>query len=398
MSSKKSRIIYIADIRFPMERANAIQSVNTCHALAEHGNEVFFLVRKMNDLTDEECLAYYGLKPHPDLHLKRLKVINSGKSFFIWKMSFILSSLLTLLKLSFTSKKLIYFTRDLRLAWIYRKISHFFRAKVIFEAHTINYRHFEEIHTLYSSMKLTEKRKLRKKKRLENAVYKRMDGIIVITEHLKQQLIVDFSPKCEVIVVRDAAKPTKEFKPRKDRSGVYYIGQLYPWKGVDLLLESFKKIEDERLYIVGGLEYEDDLKNLKKYAEKLGIREKVIFKGTVPHSEVAQYVRKAKICAIPLPFSQIAAYYTSPMKMFEYLAEGKAIVASDLPSLAEVLENRKNAVLFKPGSEKSLTHALKTVLENDSLREKLEKNAWKTSHLFSWEKRAEKITSLINSI
>ncbi|MBN2136110.1 MAG: glycosyltransferase family 4 protein [Acidobacteria bacterium] len=397
MNNNDIRIIYIADIRFPMERANAIQSIHTCHALAEKGADVNFIVRKMDKKPDENSLAFFGLKPHENLKLKRVRVVNSHGSYLLWKISFLISSFCTIVRLSFTRKKLVYFTRDLRIAQLYSLIAKFFGAKVIFEAHTISHKHFAEIHTLYTSAKHLHERKIEKKRKLEKKVYSRMDGIIVITDHLKTQMEADFAPKCKIAVVRDAAKSPAKFPEFKDEKGICYIGQLYPWKGVDLLVDSMRNIEKEKLYIIGGLEFENDLKNLRKKVREYNIEDRVIFVGTVPHKEVKRYMEQAKVCVIPLPFSQIAAYFTSPMKMFEYLAAGKAIVASELPSLCEVLEDGKNAVLFKPGDEKSLTEQLHKVLEDEKLRRNLKRNAWETSKDHTWAKRAESILGLIKS-
>ena len=394
---RKMRLIYIADIRFPMERANAIQSINTCHSLARRGIEVYFVVRKMDDRTDWECLEYYGLKPIKNLKLKRVRVINNHRSFFIWKMSFLISSILNVFKMSFTRKRLIYYTRDLRIASIFSKMAKLFGAKTIFEAHTINHRNFAEIHTLYSSETKLPMRKIRRKERFEGRVYKKMNGLLAITDNLKKQIEADFSPKCEIAVVRDAAEPVKEREPEKVE-GICYIGQLYPWKGVDILIQAMKSIKDEKLYIIGGLEYENDLENLKKLAEELNVSNRVKFIGTIPHKKVLDYVKKAKVCVIPLPFSQIAAYYTSPMKMFEYLAAGKAIVASDLPSLGEVLTHEKNALLFKPADSKSLVKQIKRLLKDDDLRKRLEENAWEDSQKYSWQSRARQISKYINNI
>ena len=72
----KDSLIYPANIRFPMERANAIQIVHTCYALANKGVATYLLVRRMDSRTTEECLKFYGLKPHTNLHIIRLPVLN----------------------------------------------------------------------------------------------------------------------------------------------------------------------------------------------------------------------------------------------------------------------------------------------------------------------------------
>ena len=394
----KIRLIYITDIRFPMERANAIQTINTCHSLAKQGIEVYLFVRKMDDKKDEECLDYYGLKPIRNLKIIRLKVSKRNQHFL--RLSFLVKSFLKIALLSCTRKKKIYYTRDLKYAYIYSFIGKIFRAKTIFEAHTVSHRHTAEIHTLYNGYQASATNEdLRRKMIVEGKIYSKIDGVVAITEHLKRQIMDDFNPKCRMVVVRDAANPLEAPNTEDKLDGIFYIGQLYPWKGVDILLKSMCSVNGgEKLNIVGGLEYENDLDNLKRLAMLLKIEDKVNFIGNVPHSEVSEYIRKAKICVIPLPFSQIAAYYTSPMKMFEYLAAGKAIVASNLPSLAEVLKDGYNALLCKPDDPVTLAKAVNKLLKDDKLRNKLSQNAWKDSHKYSWDNRALMIKSFLIDI
>ena len=68
------KLVYLADIRFPMERANGIQTIETCHALARRGVDVELVVRRSDGRSDEACLAFFGLAPHPKLRLRRLGI------------------------------------------------------------------------------------------------------------------------------------------------------------------------------------------------------------------------------------------------------------------------------------------------------------------------------------
>src|SRR3990172_2189641 len=62
-------LLYLADIRFPMERANGIQTIETCHALARDGVSVELLVRRSDSRSDASCFEFFGLAPHPNLRL-----------------------------------------------------------------------------------------------------------------------------------------------------------------------------------------------------------------------------------------------------------------------------------------------------------------------------------------
>ena len=86
--------------------------------------------------------------------------------------------------------------------------------------------------------------------------------------------------------------------------------------------------------------------------------------------------------------------YTSPLKLFEYMASKRPIIASDLPSIREIL-NTENAILVKPGSAKALANAIKFALENPDFCAKISKQAYKDVQKYTWEKRAKRILEFI---
>lgn len=83
------------------------------------------------------------------------------------------------------------------------------------------------------------------------------------------------------------------------------------------------------------------------------------------------------------------------LKLFEYLACGTPIVASDLPINKEVLRNKENALLFSADDPKALAQAIKTVFRNPKLADKISKNALRDSQKYSYENRAKKIINLL---
>ena len=90
----------------------------------------------------------------------------------------------------------------------------------------------------------------------------------------------------------------------------------------------------------------------------------------------------------------ISKYYTSPMKLFEYMAVGRPIVASHIPSIAEIL-NEENSVLVKPDDPEALARGIRFVLENNEFAEKISSQAYIDVQKYTWEARAKLISDFI---
>ena len=111
--------------------------------------------------------------------------------------------------------------------------------------------------------------------------------------------------------------------------------------------------------VVGGHPGEADLARLERRANELGLGPRVAFTGMVRPREVAARLEPADVLVLPNPATAASERYTSPLKLFEYLALGRPIVASDLPAFREVVRHRENALLFEAGSAPALAAAVR---------------------------------------
>jgi glycosyltransferase involved in cell wall biosynthesis len=175
---------------------------------------------------------------------------------------------------------------------------------------------------------------------------------------------------------------------------VAYAGHLYAWKGVDLLLEAIARIPDARGLIIGGHPQEPDLARTRSMAEQLGIAERVTFTGLVEPSRVPELLMQADVLVLPNPASAISTRYTSPLKLFEYMAAGRPIVASDLPSIREIVRDNLNALLVPPGDVTAMAHAIERLLADPSLADRLAHAALQEVPQYSWQRRAEQLEAL----
>jgi len=97
---------------------------------------------------------------------------------------------------------------------------------------------------------------------------------------------------------------------------------------------------------------------------------------------------------MPFPFNEHYAYFMSPLKMFEYMASQRPIVATNLPSTREVL-NENNAVLVEPDDSEKLAKGIKKVLDNKELSQKIAEQAYLDVKKYTWEKRVKDIIKLL---
>ena len=112
--------------------------------------------------------------------------------------------------------------------------------------------------------------------------------------------------------------------------------------------------------------------------------------GQVPPFDAPEWMRACDAVVIPWRFTQFSAYATSPLKLFEYMASGTPIVASDLPSLREIVDD-KNTIFVQPGNAKSLANGIARILEDPSLGRRIAMQALKDIEPYTWKKRAEGI-------
>ncbi|HEU0107000.1 MAG TPA: glycosyltransferase, partial [Vicinamibacteria bacterium] len=169
---------------------------------------------------------------------------------------------------------------------------------------------------------------------------------------------------------------------------ILYAGQLYPWKGVDVLVEAFAQVPRGRLVILGGIEAEADIARVRALVDRLGLGERVDMPGLVPQARVADALRRATVVAVPFLRTAMTERHTSPLKAFEAMAAGRAIVASDLPSTREVLCHGQTAWLVPPGDAAALAAGLRHVLDDRALAESLARAAHAAAPAYGWPARA----------
>ncbi|MBD3207965.1 MAG: glycosyltransferase [Candidatus Nealsonbacteria bacterium] len=382
------KLVYIAGARIPTEKAHGFQIMKMCESFSSLEMEgeklkVELVVPKRANRIQEDPFEYYGIekifdvKKMPCADLMLLVSESKISSLFLKTVAFFVRvftfHFFTFFYILFNKYDILY-TRD-KFFLFYTFLS----KEVVYEAHT-----FPKKYSFYLPF------------------FKKAKKIIVITENLKEYFMEKGIKKEKILVAPDGVDIEKfdiqcsKFEARErlslpqDKKIVLYTGHLYEWKGVYILAEASRFLpEDTDVYFIGGTE-----RNIKKFQEQTSdFRIKIM--GHYPHSEIPYWLKAADVLVLPNSGkSEISKKWTSPIKMFEYMASNRPIVASSLPSIREVLDE-ENATLVDPDDAKSLSRGIKKVLQQYDFSDKISNQAFVDVQDFTWGKRGRKIIEFI---
>jgi glycosyltransferase involved in cell wall biosynthesis len=236
--------------------------------------------------------------------------------------------------------------------------------------------------------------------------------VVAVSEPLRDTVIRRWKlPPEQVVTVANgadtalfaAALPAGGYDNGQDAgpsgSEVIFVGSFKPWHGLDLLLEAFallaRRCPSARLVLVGDGPARPDL---ERRAARPDLAGRVTFTGVVPHPEVAPKVARAAV-AVVNPRRTPATVSQSPLKLFEYMAAGKAIVAPDLPNLARILTDGQDARLVPPDRPDALAAALEELLGDEPLRRRLGEAARnKALQQHSWGSTVQRLENLFHDL
>lgn len=393
-------IMILADVRFPLERANGVQIVKTAAALARGGSRVRLVVRRSDPRPTAEVLALFGLEPHPCLDVRRLGVLHRRGSYVLPRASFLARAAAA--GLAARRRGAILFTRDLQLADLLLRVPASGRGAVVYEAHAVEAVMYAERGALYGNAERADEVKARRIARREERVWKRASGFVTTTAGIKDAFVERHGARASVRVIPNGCDvPSARAFPglaaeRPPR--VLYAGQLYPWKGVDVLVEAMTAVPSARLVILGGIEGEADTRRIRSIVERHGLGERTEMAGLVPQARVADELARAAVVVAPFLRAGMTERHTSPLKVFEAMAAGRPIVATDLPSSREILRDGENALLVPPGEPAALAAALRRVLCEPDLARRLAQAAWDEAPRYSWDARARALHDLFEEL
>lgn len=205
---------------------------------------------------------------------------------------------------------------------------------------------------------------------LETFALKRAQHVTTICEGLRRDIVARGIPEARVTVIPNAVD-VSAFRSDgvadrvlqaelglADATVIGFIGSFYAYEGLDLLIDAMPAIlaalPEARILLVGGGPQDAEL---RAQAQRLGIADKVIFMGRVPHDEVQRYYDLIDILAYPRHSMRLTELVT-PLKPLEGMAQGRLLVASDVGGHRELIEHGKTGILFQAGSASALAGAV----------------------------------------
>jgi glycosyltransferase involved in cell wall biosynthesis len=227
--------------------------------------------------------------------------------------------------------------------------------------------------------------------------------LVAISQAIADAILKDFpSLESKMLVAADGADaataPAEPISRSSSKLSVGYVGHLYPGKGMEIMAELAPLCPWAHFDIVGGRP-----EDIQYWKERTGTLGNLTLHGPVPHAAVPAKLAQFDVVLAPYKRSVIVsngrmdvASWMSPLKIFEYMALEKAIIASDLPVLREVLTDGATALLCDPDDVQSWAAALKRLADDPAERQRLGRSARELLlSSYTWKKRAEKILSAL---
>jgi len=244
---------------------------------------------------------------------------------------------------------------------------------------------------------------LRKIREQELATLALSDALICPSEVTRAYLVSLGVPRGRVSVIPNGVS-LRDFAPAAlPRAGermptLLYIGTLADWQGLEVLVAAMPQVLAARpaLLRIVGRGRSRDRKLLARQIAKLGLQEHVQVEEAVPHHQVAALIAAADVCVAPLaPNDRNVTQGCCPIKLLEYMAVGRPIVASNLPVVRELLREDADALLFAPGDPRDLARQTVRLLEDRALAAALAASAAaRAAAQFTWHRAQKRLLAL----
>lgn len=238
---------------------------------------------------------------------------------------------------------------------------------------------------------------------IERKIFCNASALLTVSEYFKQLIINIYGiPPSKICVIPNAINPAR-FQVSGNHNlceelGLYgkyvigVVGAFVPWHGIDFLVTSVQNIlkerKDTKILLVGDGPVRSQIDTLVK---GLKLQDHVKFTGFVPSSDVPKYISCMDICIMP-----DSNEHGSPIKIFEYMAMGKPVIAPRYGPIEEIIQDDKTGILFTPRDKTGLCNAIQRLLNNSELKNKIETSA--RDYVFSyhtWTANVKKILFIV---
>ncbi|MHB8625558.1 MAG: glycosyltransferase [Aggregatilineales bacterium] len=381
-------IAYLANIRLPTEKAHGLQIMQMCEAFAQQPDVTLTLyaARRLNTpelAAVQDVWLYYGVTSN--FALRRVPCLDLLR-WLPGRVGFAIQTLTYLFALGLTlhfHRADVYYSRDpLTLLMLSLFVP---RRQLCYEAHQLS------------------------TARWQKYCVRRVGTVVAVTAALAEQMKTRGATS--IVIAHDGFR-TARFANLPDQSAarrtlhwpedafiVGYVGRLQTMgisKGVETLIDAIARLSPDpvALCLLGGPDDQGAL--LRKQWLECGLApELFLYGGAVAADRVPLYITAFDVCAMPLPWTEHFAYYASALKLFEYMAAGRALLATDLPGTAEVVRDNYSALLVKAGDPDAMADGLRRLKADPDLRARLATQAQRDVAQYAWDRRAARIMQAI---
>lgn len=386
------RIAYVNPQAVPDTTPSTIQILQFANALATVGAEVFLVTPEAKQpCATRAVLGREGAEKLHFVHFPEYRKrwffpFSSGRIFLFQALRWLKGHPVD-----------VVYVRNLKLAeFLLKRLP---QLKICFETHELFAQSFAEDR---APLGYWDQRKLRTLKSREAFVYHHVAGIVGITRALLEDIGREYGVATPCLLAPDgvdmtlaaAARPAPEIP--HPRPVILYLGSLHRWKGVETALAAMEHVPGCDFWVAGG--NDERIRELQQWVGRQGLAEQVRFLGRIAPAQRFDLIAVADICLLPLLKTSIGARYTSPLKLFEYMSMGKAIVASDHPSLREVLVSGRNALLVEAENPLALAEAINTLQAHPELGQALGAQAKQDALQYAWENRSRAVLAWLEKL
>lgn len=247
--------------------------------------------------------------------------------------------------------------------------------------------------------------KLYKKKHIRK--WQQADHLIAVSANFKNKMIAEGVEPSKITVIHNGVDleahlriSESDIKDLRQKMGlenqivIGFLGHILEKHRIDILLESIKSLSDDNYPIKGLIVGGGIWSKYQQQALEMGIADKVVFTGAVEYVQVPILVATMDICTLPG-----CRDYDSPVKLFDYGAAKRPVVAADFSNVQEIILDGEKGLLFKQDSTTNLVEKLKILINSQSRREKLGNNLFQTIESnYTWQKVAQRTLSIFEQV
>jgi glycosyltransferase involved in cell wall biosynthesis len=367
------KIYYVANARMPTEKAHGIQIAKMCEAFIEAGLDLTLVVPRRK--TDPRSIReYYGLRVDiPTVYLPAINWYGKGPlGYRISSLSFMFAYVLFLIRKQMRGEHFVLYTVDMD--------TFSSSALTLLRAPLFSEMHGAKVSTIS-----------------QRRLFKRARGVIAINKIIVEELRQAFPRSSTQYLIEPngvdlLAFPQTSKQEARERLGlpqdthlVLYSGRFFEWKGLEILPRAAALTPSVRWQVVGG-----DKEEFGKLVTE-PLPDNLYFAGSRPYTEIPLWCAAADALIVLGTKRDTQSYrYTSPMKLFEYFAAERPIIASDTPALREVVSEQE-ALFYKPDDPKDLAEVVQQVVTHPQELEPRIVAATQRAIASSWRARAERI-------